>query len=166
MTGALKVWSPLFGGSGNGEAFHCRNELSCDEMPSIPAMIPATVAGIGPFLGPFWPDSGGCNAVPLKARLADRTIGHNYNYRISRLFLFGHSLRMADRPRNLADRPHCRDDQTEDGRARIESKLSIRQVERTAKVDSVIQDSRITDAQTKRLGEGYAEDKLRKGNRR
>ena len=101
-----------------------------------PATNPATIAGIGPFLGPFWPDSGGCNVVPLKARLADRTNGKNSKYRISHLILIGHSPRMADRPRNLADRPCYLDDQTEDGQTRIqfrfEGKLSIRQVERTA----------------------------------
>jgi len=68
---------------------------------AIPAMNPATVAGIGPLLGPFWPDS----------------------------------------------------HQTEDDRAHIEDKLSIRQVERTVEKDSVIQNFRITAPETKHLGE-------------
>ena len=76
----------------------------------IPAMNPATVAGIGPLLGPFWPDS----------------------------------------------------HQTEDGRAHIEGKLSIRQVERTVEEDSVIQNFRITAAETKCLGEWDAKARSRK----
>ena len=49
MIGALKVWTPLFDGSGNKEVLHCRNGLFCDLMQLLPALIPAIAAGIGPY---------------------------------------------------------------------------------------------------------------------